>query len=78
MPCIERIDEDEIIVCMEKKDDVSKFSISLKRIYLHAHKLIAYNMIFCKEVYKDCFEWNGGLFEDYNPKGELGVIRLSE
>lgn len=72
-------DGDGTTVCVEKKkDNVSKFRIPLEKVHLHKGKFIAYNMIFCKKVYRDCLEWSGGLFEDYNPKGELGIIQLHE
>ena len=73
----ELIDEDGNLVSLSvERDNTSVFSIPLSMLYLYHDKYIAYNLLFCRRIFKDCLEWCGGIYEDYNPKGELGVIQI--
>lgn len=45
-------------------------------IFFQKNGKIAYNILLYKRIYEDCVEWCGGVYEDYNPKGCLGIIEI--
>lgn len=56
--------------------DTLSIMIPCSDIYIHKGKFVGYNIFFCRPVIDDCIEWCGGVFEDYNPQGKLGVIEI--
>ena len=57
----------------DKKNNRIRIRIPLESLYLF-DRMIAYNILLRERVYQNYFRWCGGLYENYNPKGNLGIL----